>query len=462
MSSSISVRRLRPGSGVLKHRDFRLLLIDRFLAPSAFQISVVGVSFAVLALTGSTADLSYVLAAQIAPTLVFAPISGVVADRIKPQYVVAAANLMVALCEGTLGLLVLTHHAQIWEMMLLEAGTGTAVAIFYPASQALLPRLVPDADLQQANAVSRLVMNGAMMGGAAIGGITVAAVGPGWALFADACGMLAAVTPNLLIKAAGNMRVETPGFFRELREGWQEFSSHTWLWGIVCEYGLVLMAWYGSFSVLGPAVAKAHLGGPAAWGAILSSESVGLIVGGLIALRFKPRRPMLFVAATGAAIAIPTLALAMLWPLWLICAGTLLSGILLEMMMVQWNLVMARYIPPDKLARVSAYDVLGSVVAMPAGALLAGPVAGAVGISATQYGAVVLIVGVSLLASLPRDIRTRRSSDVPPWVLAEQAEAAAPTAPETVDVIVGRALGDAAEVAGMAGAAEPVTISSEA
>jgi MFS family permease len=408
MSTSMTSR-----FGVLRYRDFRLLLTDRLLAPSAFAFSMVGVSFAVLARTGSTADLSYVLAAQIAPNLVFAPLGGVIADRIPPQYVIAFANFLVAVCEGTLGLLVLTHNAELWQMIALEAGTGTAVAIFYPASQALLPKLVPDAELQQANAVSRLVMNGAMMGGAAAGGFLVAAVGPGWALVTDAIGMVASVTPNLLIRAAATEREHHPGIFSELREGWDEFKSHTWLWGIVLEYSVVLMCWYGSFSVLGRAVAAEHLGGPAAWGTIMAFESIGLIVGGFVALRYSPKRPMLFVSVIGATIALPPLALAMLWPVWLICVASLGVGIAIETMMVQWNVVMARYIPADKLARVSAYDVLGSVMSMPIGALLAGPIASAIGVSATQYAAVVVILAASGLTLLSRDIRTRHADDTP-------------------------------------------------
>ena len=66
---------------VLRIRDFRLLLADRLIAPASFGFSLVGVSFAVLKATGSTTDLSYVLAAQIAPALVFALLGGVAAVR---------------------------------------------------------------------------------------------------------------------------------------------------------------------------------------------------------------------------------------------------------------------------------------------------------------------------------------------------------------------------------------------
>ena len=159
----------------------------------------------------------------------------------------------------------------------------------------------------------------------------------------------------------------------ELREGWSEFRSHTWLWVIVAQFGVVMMAWYGAFSVLGPVVAREHLGGPAAWGAITAADAFGLIAGGLAALRFTPRRPMLFVVLTGGAIAISPLSLAMVLPLPAVCLASFGLGVFVEMMMVQWTVTMARNIPPDKLARVSSYDVLGSVMAMPAGALIAGP-----------------------------------------------------------------------------------------
>ena len=133
---------------LLAFRDFRLLLAERLLAPAAFAFSLVGVSFAVLDATGSTAELSYVLAAQIAPSLIFTVIGGVVADRVPPQWVILAGNAMIALGEGTFGLLVLTGHPRLWQMIVLEAVTGTGMAIFYPASQALLPRLVPGDVLQ--------------------------------------------------------------------------------------------------------------------------------------------------------------------------------------------------------------------------------------------------------------------------------------------------------------------------
>jgi MFS family permease len=402
---------------VLAIRDFRLLLAERLLAPASVGFSMVGVSFAVLRITNSATDLSYVLAAQIAPALVFALIGGVAADRFRPQRVIVAANLLMALGEGTFGLLVLTGRPPLWAMIGLEALTGTGMALFYPASQALLPRVVPLGLLQEASAISRLAMNTGQMSGAAAAGLLVAAIGPGWALLLCGAGMAGTVPMLLSIRAAaiGSGAAERPrmntasSLFRELREGWSEFRSHTWLWVIVAQFCVVLMAWYGAFSVLGPVVAREHLGGPAAWGAITAADALGLIAGGVVSLRVTPRRPMLFVVLTGGAIAVSPLSLAMVLPLPAVCLASFGLGVFIEMMMVQWTVALARNIPPDKLARVSSYDVLGSVMAMPAGALIAGPLGTAIGISSAQYAAAAAIVVASALALIPRDIRTMRS-----------------------------------------------------
>jgi predicted MFS family arabinose efflux permease len=417
---------------VLAIRDFRLLLADRLIAPASVGFSMVGVSFAVLRATNSPADLSYVLAAQIAPSLVFALLGGVAADRFPPQRVIVAANLMMALGEGTFGVLVLTGRPPLWAMIGLEMVTGIGVAIFYPASQALLPRIVPRGMLQDASAISRLAMNSGQMSGAAAAGLLVAAAGPGWALALCGVGMVATVPLLLSIRggqdlrpragadpragAAGGAEPAAPSMLTELREGWSEFRSHTWLWVIVAQFAVVMMAWYGAFSVLGPVVAREHLGGPAAWGAITAADSLGLIAGGIVSLRVTPRRPMLFVVLTGGAVAISPLSLAMVLPLPATCAASFGLGVFIEMMMVQWTVALARNIPPDRLARVSSYDVLGSVMAMPAGALIAGPLGAAIGISSAQYAAAVMIIVASALALIPRDVRTMRGGDpvVPP------------------------------------------------
>ena len=233
---------------VLAIRDFRILLADRLLAPFSVGFSMVGVSFAVLNLTGSTADLSYVLAAQIAPMLVFSLISGVFADRFKPQWVIVAANACIVARRGH----VRRAGADRAPGAVGDDRPGDAERhrhrAVLPASQALLPQLVPDALLQEASSISRLAMNTGQMTGAAVAGLVVAAAGPGWALTLCAIGMTGTIP--LMFQVKGNVRpvrdvAQQPNMISELREGWTEFRSHTWLWATVIQFCLVMMAFNG-------------------------------------------------------------------------------------------------------------------------------------------------------------------------------------------------------------------------
>jgi hypothetical protein len=261
------------------------------------------------------------------------------------------------------------------------------------------------------------------MGGMAIAGLTVAAVGPGWALTICGVGMLGTVPLLSSLRAQANERPEQheANVWRELREGWQEFVKHAWVWGTVIEYLIANACWYGGLLVLGPVVAKAHLGGPAAWGWLNAAFSVGLILGGTVALRWMPKRPMLWVTTLAIPLGVACWAVGALWPFWLILLTWLVTGIATEFLVVVWNVSLARFIRPDRLARVSAYDGLGSTLAMPLGALAAGPLAAHLGVAGAEYAAGAVTVGAALLTLLLKDVWTMRLSDAPDWGAAEAA-----------------------------------------
>jgi MFS family permease len=454
---------------VLAIRDFRILLADRFLAPFANGFSLVGVSFAVLKSTGSTADLSYVIAAQAAPMLVFSLISGVFADRLRPQLVIVAGNVCIVAGEGIFGLLMLTSgHPPLGAMIGLEALNGIGGAVFYPASNALLPQLVPEELLQEGSALSRLVMNGGQMAGAAVAGLLVAVAGPGLALLICAVAMSGTVPLMLAVKggrATARAVGQAPSMLGELREGWAEFRKHTWLWATVIQYCLVMMAWNGAFIVLGPVVARAHLGGAAGWGAISAADALGLVAGGFLALHYTPRRPMLFVVGTGGLLALTPLLFGLVAPLAVICAASFVIGALIELMMVQWTVAMATRIPSDKLARVSSYDAMGSLAAMPVGALVAGPLAARFGVPVTQFAAAAVIVTASALTLIPRDIWRIRSDDVVSGAAGGLGLVSGPVArgeDGAVAALTGPALAVTAVGAGLAEESVPVSASGRA
>lgn len=403
---------------VLRIGQFRLVLLERLLSTSATGISSVALSFAVLEVSrsaahpdGNAAAVSFVLAAQLAPMLVFTLVGGVLADRFRPQRVMVAANLSAAAGEGLAALMMFTHAANTWNLLAAALLMGTGGALFYPSSQSLTPRLVPEEAMQAASSLSRLAQSSMLMIGSAVGGVLVSVFGPGWAMGLDGALLLLGTTPLLRITVTALERTaeKAPGMLHELHEGWAEVRSRTWLWAVIACYAAVLAGWFGGFLVIGPEVAKARLGGAAAWATIISCDGLGILLGGIAGLVYQVKRPMFVGTILTFAFALPPVVMGLGGPLWAISAVSVLAGFSGEYFMILWTVALTRHIPQDKLARVYSYDALGSLSASPLGDLVAGPAANAVGTKAVQLGAGAVIIGATGLTFMSSQVRHLRA-----------------------------------------------------
>ncbi len=366
----------------------------------------VALAFAVLDVTGSVSDLGIVLAARQIPTVLFVLFGGVWADRLRRHQVMVVSNLVSAAAQAVTAALLILGHAHIWQLAALAAVNGSASAFFFPASTGIVPQTVPSPLLQQANAALRLTLNATNIVGAAIGGILVAATSPGWAIAIDAGSYVAASACLGAMHLPAGLRIEGSTVLHELREGWRDFWSRTWLWAIVLQFAIVNAVETGSLDVLGPAVAKKHLGGAGAWGGVLSAFSFGLVLTGVVMLRWRPRR-ILRTATFGIfPMVLPLVALIRPAPLEVVILASFLAGAGVEVFGVLWDTAMQQQIPPEKLSRLSSYDALGSFVLIPVGLAVAGPVGAAVGLRAAFIGSSVLIAAVTALVLLSRDVRT--------------------------------------------------------
>src|SRR4029077_9671315 len=166
--------------------------------------------------------------------------------------------------------------------------------------------------------------------------------------------------------------VAARSFFSDLRDGFAAVRSRTWVWSIIVasSIGNTLGV---AFPVLGPVVARRHLGGAAAWAAILAVRAVGFLIGGTALLRVRPQRPLLVATLAGATLSVPTLLLAVPTPLALIIAGALLAGVGSMVFNTLWETTLQGRMPPEARSRVSSYDWFGSIALQPLGYLLVGP-----------------------------------------------------------------------------------------
>ena len=397
--------------GPFGHREFRLLFLGRTTSFVGGAFANVALAFAVLELTGSKADLGYVLAARSVPQVIFLLAGGIWADRLPRHHVMVGSNLVSGLSQSAVAALLLSGHARIWELGALAALNGTSSAFFFPASTGIVPQTVPRPLLQSANALLRLGLNASFIGGAALGGAVVGATSPGVGIAVDAASFFLAAGFTGAMRLPATLRMEGSSFVAELREGWREFSSRTWLWAIVAQFAIVNAVEQGAEQVLGPAIAKAHLGGATGWGLVLTAGSLGLLAGGLLVLRLRPARPLL-AATLGFLLTIPfPLALSIPASLAVVVAASALAGIGIEVFSVLWDSTLQQEIALEKLSRVSSYDALGSFVLTPLGLAAAGPVAQAAGTRETMLGAAALSLGATLAVLLSRDVRTIRRRD---------------------------------------------------
>jgi MFS family permease len=312
-----------------------------------------------------------------------------------------------------MGALLLTGNAHLWQLLVLQAVGGAATAFYSPASTGLVPETVRPQVLQQANAFMSIARYLTFPLGAATGGALVATIGSGYALLAD--GGTYATSALLLsrIRLRGRARTAAaPNFLRELREGWQAFTEHTWVWVLTTWISLYFLVTYAPFFVLGPYIAKHSLGGPAAWAVIVTGEAIGALAGGIVGLRVQPRRPWLPVGALFAVTSIQCGLLAARAPAAAIGAAAVLAGFAFSYGTVVWETSLQRVIAPEKLARVSAYNWMGAMAFLPAGYAIAGPVAAAIGMSTSLWIGAAWIVATTAVVLCVRDVRDFRA-DVP-------------------------------------------------
>ncbi|MGA3215582.1 MAG: MFS transporter [Acidimicrobiales bacterium] len=389
--------------GALHERNFRLYFLGQLTSSVGSGMAPVALSFAVLALRhGSASEVGAVLAAQTIPLVIFLLVGGVAADRLGRRRIMLTADVLRALAEAALGAWILFGHPQLWGFLLLSAIVGSGTAFFVPALTGLIPQIVSGERLTQANALNGLTMSIGSIIGPAVAGVIVATASPGWAILADALSYVLSVCSLGALRLAPTTPAPPESFFSQLRHGWNEFWSRTWLWAIVVSASVFNVALAAPFLVLGAVISKESLGGATAWGTILSAQGAGAVLGGIAMLRMRFRRPLVAAALSLLVWVLPMLSLAYRAPVSVIAAGAFLGGASFAVFDTQWQTTMQREVPSQVLSRVSAYDWFGSLVFLPLGYAIVGPLSKAVGIHAVFIGgSVYLFAEVAAIVAIP-------------------------------------------------------------
>jgi hypothetical protein len=404
------VRLLAP----LAHRDYRLLVGGMSVSLLGDGLFLVALAWQVYALSNAPTALASVGIAMTIPTIVCLLLGGAVSDRYDRRVVMLCADAGRAAGLGVLAFLSVTGSLRLWELMAVAVVYGAATAFFDPASDALVPQLLPAETLAQANSLDQLIRPLALrLAGPAVGGAVIAAIGVGWSFGLDAVSFL--VSGATLLAMSPLRRATGPGdgveavasVRREVAAGLRYVRSHAWLWATLVSAAIAYLLFMGPTEVLVPFIVKNRLSdGAGALGLVFAAGGLGsLLCAILIGQRGLPRRALTFmyVCWTLATLAIAGYGLSS--QLWGLMLASVAFNSLETAGTIAWATTKQRLVPTQLLGRVSSLDWLISIGLLPVSFAITGPVSAALGLRATLIGAGVLGALVTFAALLVPGVR---------------------------------------------------------
>jgi predicted MFS family arabinose efflux permease len=396
-------------AGVLAHRDFRLLWAGSSASVVGDRIVTVALALFVVQLTGSATDVGIVLAAQVVPLMLCLLIGGVIADRLPRHRVVLGTDLVRFALHALLGALILAGGIRLWEVVAIEVAFGAAEGFFRPAATALVPETVPEEGIQSASALIQGSRNIAEFAGPALATVLVLGVNAGAAFLVDAATFLVSAACVAFMRprsrGAGAPEEAERGMWRELRAGFDEVRSRGWIVAILGAFAVAIFAALAPWTVLGPLVGREQYGDLAVFGVVAATFGAGTALGSFAGLSWRPRYPLRVGILLAALWPLSTAAFATGAALPLVVVASVLGGGGIALFEVWWATALAQRVPPHALARVTSYDWTVSAALVPAGYLLAGPLATALGAVPVLLTGSLIGCGAIMLALVSRELR---------------------------------------------------------
>lgn len=396
----------------LQERDFALLTAGSVVSMLGDGFFSVALAWQVYEISNVPTALSLVGVAWTLPVVLFVLLGGVFSDRYDRRWMMIGADGVRAAAIGLLGVLSISGVIEIWHVVALIAFVGLGDAFFNPASTAIVPDLLRDEQLPQANALQALVRPLMIrLAGPAIGGFVVAGVGPGAAFVVDASSFVVSAVAISFITTRPTRQVVAHGVrqaIAEVGEGLAFVRRNPWCWATLLSAMFSLLVFIGPVQVLLPFLVKNQLGlGPDALGAIFAVGGLGSIAAAVAVGQLGlPRRRITIMYAAwsgGVALFAGYGLMNSLWQALVIGFGT---AALFELGSIIWITLLQTLVPRELLGRVSSLDWLVSTGLVPLSFALTGPVAALLGPGPTMIAAGLvgsLLMGMLLFVPGVRD-----------------------------------------------------------
>ncbi len=364
--------------GPFAEPNFRVFYAGYATSLLGSAMSKIALTFAVLDAGHGAADLGLVFAASVVPQVLVMLGGGVLADRLGRRPVMLITDASRFAVQGTLASVLFLGSPPVWVFVLLSALLAVGEGVFNPALGGLRTEIASPGLLPDANAVLSVAQSAAAVVGPALAGGLVAVTSPALVIALDAAsyGVSVVALARLRIRSAG-----PPGQspWRDLSESWAEFRSQTWLWLTTVQFALFNLFTWAPYLLLGPILAKGYMGGAGAWGVISAGYAGGAVLGGLLMVGRRPRRPLVVAVIGTFGFPVPCLLLALHAPAYAVAAGALTAGVGSSVFGTLNDTVQQQRVPAGMLGRVTALTLTGSYALGSMGFAVIGSVAAVVG-----------------------------------------------------------------------------------
>lgn len=266
----------------LRYRDFALLWGTQLGTGSGMWMEMIARSWLVYEMTGSGLMLGAVNVVRGAPQLAFGLLAGVVIDRWDRKTILIAAMTANALLTLSIPVLIWTGTIQVWHILATAFLSGIAMAFQMPTRQAMLPSLVPRAELMNAVALSNSAMNLTRIGGPAFAGLLILWGGIPGAFMAKVVVFVLAIALTFFVRMPRYLEAPRGGILRNLLEGFRYVAHHGSLRTIIF-MTLIPMLFGMPYMTVMPIFAQEVLHvGPEGFGVLQSAPGVGALAASVL------------------------------------------------------------------------------------------------------------------------------------------------------------------------------------
>ena len=379
----------------LRSRNFRLFLFGQGISNMGTWMQRIALPWLVYEMTGSAFLLGIVGFSGHIPTVLLAPIAGVLIDRYSKLKIIISAQFLEMFQALLLAFLVLTGFVEIWHIIALSLFSGAIKAFENPGRQSFYIKLMDNKDdLPNAIALNSAVFHLSRFVGPSLAGFIIAVSSAGICFLINGLSFIPVIISMFRIRITEEeLPKETKSIIEEMKEGFDYVASMPDLKNIMMLIAAVsLFGW--SYTILLPIFAKDVLGGgPLTFGLLTSATAIGALVGAFYAASRKDlsglkKRSVVFIVVSGLAIIIFSLSNF----LWFSLLAISFAGLGAMLHNTSANSYVQTLVSDRQRGRVMSLYTLAHQGFMPIGSLILGWAAASYGAPSAMFVAGVFCV----------------------------------------------------------------------